>query len=477
VYRSETSEVADLNDPRSVADSDHLQRVADGSHPLSGAGQGVSVATGHAGNEAADGAFDSHRPPPAELVADCVHCGFCLPTCPSYLAFEEEMDSPRGRIVLIDVARQEGESISEQMLSHFDRCLGCMACVTACPSGVRYDELIARTRPQLERRGPRTKRQRLLRKAIFALFTHPRRLRLTVPLLALRRRVGLAHALAPKAGGSHLRAALALAPAVTLRSGLRRLPRHTLPARRAPQRRGAVAFMQGCIQRVYFGDVNAATVRVLSAEGFEVHAPAQPRCCGALQFHSGFEPEAVELAKQTIAAYERYETIVVNVAGCGSAMKEYGELLGEDPSWAGRARAFSAKVLDVHELLARHEPQARRHPLQLRLAYHDACHLAHAQGVREQPRSLLRGIPGLELIEPSEWELCCGSAGIYNLTEPEAAAQLGRRKAANLAATGASAIAAANPGCALQIAAHLSTPTPIYHPITILDRSLRGASL
>ncbi|MHB1808978.1 MAG: (Fe-S)-binding protein [Solirubrobacteraceae bacterium] len=427
--------------------------------------------------EVAAGAFDAHRPPSAALLGDCVHCGFCLPSCPSYVVFDEEMDSPRGRIVMIDVARQDGQRISREMLTHFDRCLGCMGCVSACPSGVRYDELLARTRPQLERHGPRTLRERALRKAIFALFTHPGRLRASVPLLALQRRSGLTRRLASRTGSSHLRAALALAPPVSLRAAIRRLPRRTPAARRAPQRRGTVALMQGCIQRVYFGDVNAATVRVLSAEGFEVHAPRQPRCCGALHFHSGCEAEAVELAKQTIAAYEGYEAIVVNVAGCGSAMKEYGQLLSDDSCWADRARAFSARVLDVHELLARHEPQARRHPLPLRLVYHDACHLSHAQGVREQPRALLRGIPGLELIEPAEGELCCGSAGIYNLVQPEPAAQLGRRKAANLSASGASAIAAANPGCALQIAAHLSAPIPIHHPITILDRSLRGASL
>lgn len=435
----------------------------------------LAVAAGD--REQVAGAFDACRPPQAELVADCVHCGFCLPSCPSYVVFEQEMDSPRGRIVLIDVAREDGARISRQMLTHFDRCLGCMACVSACPSGVRYDELLARTRPQLERHGPRTFAQRTLRRAIFALFTHPGRLRASVPLLALQRRTRVAQRLAAHARNPHVRAALALAPPVSLRSTLRRLPLRTPAARGVPRSRGVVAFMQGCIQRVYFDDVNAATVRVLSAEGFEVHAPRAPRCCGALQYHSGFEPDAAELARQTIAAYEGYETIVVNVAGCGSAMKEYGRLLSDDPAWAARAREFSAKVLDVHELLARHEPQARRHPLPLRLAYHDACHLSHAQGVREQPRQLLRGIPGLELVEPAEWELCCGSAGIYNLVEPEPAAQLGRRKAANLAATGAEALAAANPGCALQISAHLPHPIPVHHPITILDRSLRGARL
>jgi glycolate oxidase iron-sulfur subunit len=439
--------------------------------------EGLESPVNAGGGGRAAGGFDELRPPAPELIEDCVHCGFCLPTCPSYLVFEEEMDSPRGRIVLMDLASQPGVSLSELTLTHFDRCLGCMACVTACPSGVRYDRLIERVRPQLERGVPRTRAQRALRTAIFALFTHPARLRATVPLLALQRRSSLPARLGRRIGSPQLSAALALAPPVRLADAVRQLPKRTPPARGAPQRRGRVAFMQGCVQRAYFGDVNAATVRVLSAEGFEVHAPRAPRCCGALQLHSGFEPQALALAKATIAAYETFETIVVNVAGCGSAMKEYGELLADDQGWAQRARAFSAKVLDVHELLALHEPQARRHPLPLRLAYHDACHLAHAQGIRDQPRALLRSIPGVELIEPAEWELCCGSAGIYNLTQPEPAAELGRRKAANLAATGAEAIAAANPGCALQIAAHLDTPIPVHHPITILDYSLRGAPL
>jgi glycolate oxidase iron-sulfur subunit len=206
-----------------------------------------------------------------------------------------------------------------------------------------------------------------------------------------------------------------------------------------------------------------------------VHAPRRPRCCGSLQMHAGVEEEALELARATIAAYEPYEHVAVNVAGCGSGMKDYAHLLSDDREWAERAAAFSAKVRDVSELLAEVEPQAPRHPVPLRVAYHDACHLAHAQKVRVQPRALLRAIPELELVEPAEWELCCGSAGIYNLVQPAAAAELGRRKAANLAATGADAIAAANPGCALQIAANMEEgELPVFHPMTLLDHSIRG---
>ena len=401
-------------------------------------------------------AWDDTRPPEMELIKDCVHCGFCLPTCPSYAVFEEEMDSPRGRIVLMRIGHEEGSDVSAEMTTHLDRCLGCMACVTACPSGVQYDRLIERARPQVERHGARTPRERALRRGIFALFTHPGRLRAVVPFMALQQKLRLP---VPFAN---------LAPKVPLRATVQRLPEVT-PA--VGERRGRVALLQGCVQRVFFGDVNAATVRVLAAEGWEVHAPRQPRCCGALQLHTGVEDEARKLAKATMEAFKDFEHVVVNAAGCGSAMKEYGYLFEGDE----RAEAFAGRVLDVHELLAAHEPRAERHPLPLKVAYHDACHLAHAQQVRAEPRTLLRGIPELELLEPADWELCCGSAGIYNLVQPEAAEQLGRRKAANLAATDAEAIAAANPGCALQISAYLEREIPIYHPMTLLDHSIRGS--
>jgi len=338
-----------------------------------------------------------------------------------------------------------------------------MACVTACPSGVKYDQLIERVRPQVERNAPRPRWQRAYRRLIFAVFTHPGRLRALVPVLWAQQRLGLTEAL------SRVPAAR-LAPPVKRRAAIARLPEVT-PAQ--GERRGLTALMQGCVQRVFFGDVNGATVRVLAAEGWEVHAPRRPRCCGSLQMHAGVEEEAIALAKETIAAYEAFDAVAVNVAGCGSGMKDYAHLLADDPEWAERAAAFSARVRDVSELLAEHEPRAPRHPLALRVAYHDACHLAHAQQVRVQPRQLLRTIPELELLEPAEWELCCGSAGIYNLVQPEAAAELGARKAANLAATGADAVAAGNPGCAIQIAAHLDVP--IYHPMTLLDHSIRGS--
>ena len=389
-------------------------------------------------------AWDSERPPEPSLIDDCVHCGFCLPTCPTYSLWGEEADSPRGRIVLMDEGHRS--ELSAPMVGHLDNCLGCMACVTACPSGVQYDKLIEDTRAQVERRWRRPLRERLLRRAIFALFPHPRRLRLLAPFARLA--PGRLGRLAPRR-----RRPVAL-PA-------------SLPGSGAA--RGTVGFVQGCVQRVFFGDVNSASVRLLAAQGWDVHVPPSHRCCGALQLHAG-EESAAE-ARATIEAFERFDFVVVNAAGCGSSMKDYGHLLRDDPEWAERAASFAERVRDLTEIL---EPAAGE-PVPIRVAYHDACHLAHAQGVREQPRDLLRAIPGLELVEPEGWEICCGSAGIYNLVKPEAAAELGRRKAEALLATGAEAVVAANPGCALQIAAHareLGRELEVLHPAEVLGRSL-----
>jgi glycolate oxidase iron-sulfur subunit len=421
--------------------------------------------------------FDPHRPPDQELIDVCVHCGFCLPTCPTYVLWGEEMDSPRGRIVLMKHGLEAGSDVSE-MAVHFDRCLGCMACVTACPSGVQYDRLIEATRPQVERNVSRSLADRLFRRFLFATFTHPGRLRALAPALAVYRRIGARRLARPGlAKFPRLRAMERLVPSPRLRDALTQLPQ-TIPAK--GRRRARVGLLQGCVQRVFFNEVNAATARVLAAEGFEVHAPRLPRCCGALQLHAGDEPGALELARQTIGAFEDCDLVAVNAAGCGSAMKNYAHLLDDDPVWADRARSFSGKVRDVSELLAEGAPVAERHPVHLRVAYHDACHLAHAQGIRAQPREILRSVPGLELVEPPEWEICCGSAGVYNILEPEAAEELGRRKAQNLLSTGAEAIVAGNPGCTLQIAAHLEVmgrPTPVYHPMQILDASIRGRTL
>jgi glycolate oxidase iron-sulfur subunit len=416
------------------------------------------------------GGFDTTRPPEPDLIEDCVHCGFCLPTCPTYALWGEEMDSPRGRILLMRAGHEEEAELADAQVQAWDNCLGCMACVTACPSGVQYDKLIEDTRGQVERNVTRPRLDRWHRRMLFALFPHPGRLRALAPVMA----VPLPDALVQRIPFPRMRALLRVAPPVEMRSALRPM-RGVVPAR--GEKRGTVGMLPGCVQRVFFAGVNRMTADVLSAEGWEVHAPRAPRCCGALQLHSGDAEPARALARETIAAYEDFDFVVTNAAGCGSAMKDYAHALRDDPDWAGRAEAFAAKVRDVSEILAAEEPRAVRHPLEATVAYHDACHLAHAQQVRAEPRDLLSAIPGLELREPREWELCCGSAGIYNLTKPEPAEALGRRKAENLLATGAEAVAAANPGCVLQIAAsarELGRELPVVHPIEILHASITG---
>jgi glycolate oxidase iron-sulfur subunit len=441
-----------------------------------------------------DGAARGPIDPSGELrhlADDCVHCGFCLPACPTYSLWGEEMDSPRGRIHLISQLLDGAEGTAATAV-HLDRCLGCMACVPACPSGVRYDRLIGAARSWAEEPPPgavpaplpaRSRRDRAARAVIFATFPYPRRLR---PLLGpLRAAQGLRLDALLTRGGlagrlpGELAAALRVAPAPD-RTRLPGTPTR-MPARvpaRGP-RRAVVGMLTGCVQQVFFPGVNAATARVLAAEGCDVVVPPSQGCCGALSLHGGRAAEAKRFARRAIATFERagVDTIVVNAAGCGSAMKEYAELLAGDGGWARRAEALSARVRDFTEFLADLGPAAPRHPLPVQAAYHDACHLGHAQRITAQPRGLLGGIPGLTLAEIPDGGICCGSAGIYNLVQPDAARQLGERKASAVSSTGAQLLISANPGCALQISAALAaqgTTLPMAHVAEVLDASIRG---
>jgi glycolate oxidase iron-sulfur subunit len=413
------------------------------------------------------------------LIDKCVHCGFCLPTCPTYMLWGEEMDSPRGRIYLMKAELEGRARIDATFVRHIDACLGCLNCVTACPSGVQYAPLIERTRARIDAQYERPSSDRLFRRMLLWLIPYPRRMRLA--LLPMAFVGGLVRRVASSSLGSRLparlRAALALAPPVTPTSLFASLPEET--SAKGPVR-ATVAMLTGCVQRLAFHHVNEATARVLAAEGCVVKAPAAQGCCGALALHAGASDQARALARHTIAIFEQagVEAIVVNAAGCGSAMKEYGELFADDPDWATRAAALSAKVRDVSEVLvALGEPRATRHPIEARVAYHDACHLAHGQGVRAQPRALLQAIPGVELVSPVEGEICCGSAGIYNLVEPEPAAELGVRKATHIAAVQPDIVATGNPGCILQIGASgraLGHEWRILHPVELVDASIRG---
>ncbi|WP_157247953.1 (Fe-S)-binding protein [Nonomuraea typhae] len=404
-----------------------------------------------------------------KLIKDCVHCGFCLTTCPTYALWGEEMDSPRGRIHLMK-QHTEGTPLTAEMAGHFDACLGCMACVTACPSGVRYDRLIEQTRAEVERVHVRDPQERAVRGIVFGLFPYPRRLRL------LRPGMGAAARMAPFLERVHpsLGAMAALAPEVKHRQ---RLPRRV---RARGPRRAVVGMLTGCVQGEFFPQVNAATARVLALEGCDVVIPPGQGCCGALSVHAGREDQARRFARRTIRTFERagVSTVVVNAAGCGSSMKEYGELLADDPRWAARARAI--RTVDLAEWLAELGPVAQRHPLPVTIAYHDACHLAHAQGIRAQPRALLAAIPELVLREVPDAAICCGSAGTYNIFQPEAARDLGDRKAESVASTGARLLVSANPGCTMQIAAAMTRAggsIRVAHTAEVLDASLRGVHL
>ena len=329
------------------------------------------------------------------LIDDCVHCGFCLPTCPTYgPLWQQEMDSPRGRIWLMKGLAEGTLELTDTVVEHFDRCLGCMACVTSCPSGVRYDRLIEQTRELIEERHERAPGDWLLRGVVFSVFPHPRRLRAALALAPVGRHLPLP---------GYLRPLVDLAPPWRTREQ----PAELTPAAGEP--RGRVGLLLGCVQRVLFGDVNAATARVLAVEGYDVVAPPGQGCCGALHLHSGRRAEGHARARrlaETLRAAGA-ERIVVNAAGCGSHLKDTG---------------LDLEVVDVSELLAGDEPRAERRPLELSVAFQDSCHLLHAQRVAAQPRALLRSIPALELAEPAEAPICCGSAGVYNLVQPDAAA-------------------------------------------------------
>ncbi|MGH3187509.1 MAG: (Fe-S)-binding protein [Streptosporangiaceae bacterium] len=480
-----------------------------------------------------------------EVIKDCVHCGFCLPACPTYQLWGEEMDSPRGRIYLVGQIL-DGAELTPAGAEHFDRCLGCMACMTACPSGVQYDQLIEVARVWTEEAraagevggaagaqptddaagtaaagtaaagtaaaggsgavaaGRGGMRVRAARAAIFSLFPYPRRLRVLTAPLRVAQRTGLDRRLArsglPGRLSPELGAALRLAPggpgaqgrapggrvagrlgSAAARSG--RLPER-VPA--VGTRRAVVGMLTGCVQSVFFPQVNAATARVLAAEGCDVIIPRGQGCCGALSLHAGREAEAEDFARRTIDTFEQaaVDYIVVNSAGCGSAMKEYERLMARasrrgdgDDSWTGRAAGFSARVRDLAEFLAELGPVAPRHPLPVTAAYHDACHLGHAQRITKQPRDLLHGIPGLKLVELPDAGTCCGSAGVYNLLQPEAARELGERKAEGVLAAGAPLLISANPGCSLQIASALADRgehIAVAHTAEVLDASIRG---
>ncbi|WP_204105044.1 MULTISPECIES: heterodisulfide reductase-related iron-sulfur binding cluster [Spirulina sp. CCY15215] len=431
--------------------------------------------------------FDEKDPPAQNLIDSCVHCGFCLSTCPSYRVLGTEMDSPRGRIYLMDAINKGEGSLDETAMQHFDSCLGCLACVSTCPSGVQYDRLISATRPQVERNQPRNLGDRLFRALIFNLFPYPFRLRFllvflwiyqTIGLQKLVRSTGLLEKISPRLGAME-----SILPHISLGNIFDNDFPETIPSK--GKKRYRVGVILGCVQRLFFSPVNEATVRVLTANGCEVIIPKNQGCCSALPTHQGQEEQSQQLARNLIDSFADtdVDAIIINAAGCGHTLKEYGHILKDDRKYCKKAKAFSAKMKDINEFLAEVGITAQLFPLtdkELPIVYQDACHLLHGQKISLQPRQLLQQIPGVKLKEPIDAALCCGSAGVYNLLNPEVADELGQQKVENLLNTKAELIASANPGCSLQIVKHLRLQgknIKLMHPIELLDRSIRKVGL
>jgi len=431
--------------------------------------------------------FDDNNPPPPNLIDTCVHCGFCLATCPSYRVIGKEMDSPRGRIYLMDAINKGEAPLTPATAEHFDSCLGCLACVTTCPSGVQYDKLIAATRPQVERNTPRNLGDRIIRTLIFSLFPYPNRLRPLLFPLYLYQKLGLQNVvrstgLLPKIF-PRLAAMESILPQISDAAFRDNMPT-VIPAK--GEKRYRVGVILGCVQRLFFSPVNEATVRVLTANGCEVVIPKSQGCCAALPEHQGQTEQSHALIKQMIDSFEGtgVDAIIINAAGCGHTLKEYGHIMKDVPEYREKAAEFAAKVRDAQEFLVEVGLTAALSPLvdgeDLTLVYQDACHLLHGQKISSQPRELLKQIPGVKLREPVDAALCCGSAGVYNMLQPEVADELGQQKVENLLNTGATLIASANPGCSLQIKKHLKLQDkemPLMHPMELLDRSIRGIKI
>jgi len=415
------------------------------------------------------GAFDVVDAPSMDGLRACVHCGICLPQCPTYRVLGEEMDSPRGRVYLMRAAAEGRAELTPGLARHLDLCLGCRACETACPSGVPFGQLLEATRAQLDRKRVRARESaHATLEWALSIFPHPDRLGALLWPLRLYQASGLRKL---------VRASGILAPFKRLQAMDALLPRVLPSASSLPElipargkARGRAALLTGCVQRFFFPEINLATARLLSAAGWEVVVPRGQGCCGALHLHAGRLDEFRAMARSLMATLGRdVDIVVTNAAGCGSALKEYGHWLGDEG-----AERFAGLVKDISEVLV--DADLPLGELRETVTYHDACHLAHGQKVRAQPRELLRRIPGVTLVELTDSDLCCGSAGVYNLLEPEMAAELGRRKLERIRETGARIVAAGNPGCIMQIsqqALEAGLALEVMHPVTLLSRALR----
>jgi glycolate oxidase iron-sulfur subunit len=418
-------------------------------------------------------------------ILACIHCGLCLPTCPTYDLTGEERHSPRGRIQMMRSIADGKMELDEAFADSLDFCLGCYACETACPAGVDYSALFEASRDAIEdRREAQGEVPWIKRVLLRHVFPHPRRLKALARLLRLGRRSGL-QGLGVRSGllgrlAPRLAALEPMAPEVSPRFSDQLIAEVERPDGPVHHR---VALLTGCVMNVAFAEVNRMTADLLLACGCEVHRPPAQTCCGSLHGHNGDLETARALARRNIAAFgealplEELDAIVVNAAGCGAFMKEYGHVLADDAAWAERAAAFTRKVRDVSEFLAGIQRPAPQHAVPMTATVHDACHLAHAQGITHEPRLLLADVPGLVLTPLPDATRCCGSAGIYNILQPEAAQTLGEQKLAAVRTTGADAVVTGNPGCALQISAmarQAGHPVAVLHPVEVLHRAYFG---
>ena len=414
--------------------------------------------------------------PSQDLIAACVHCGFCLPTCPTFAVLGVEMDSPRGRIHLMKTVWDHRLGADAPGLDdHISKCLDCRACETACPSGVEYGKLVEGVRSQIVVARARSPLERLVRTAAFDwLLPHRPALGAFALFSIVVRRLGMGALLR----ASHLGFTRRMADLLDLLPD-RATAAPVAAAAAIGQRRGRVAMLRGCVMGSVFGDTNSATARVLALNGVEVVAAPEQTCCGALHAHAGERERARDLARRNIAAFEHaaVDAVIVNAAGCGAAMKEYGWLLKDDPEWATRAAAFAAQVKDATEYLGDLGLAVRPGPLRGRVTWDDPCHLLHGQKIREQPRALLAAIPGLEIVPLAEADWCCGSAGTYNVTQPDLARSILERKVANIVDTGADTVVTANPGCLMQIQSGLrraGSDVRVIHLLDLLDEAYRA---
>lgn len=413
---------------------------------------------------------------------DCVHCGLCLPACPTYDELGVEMDSPRGRIHLMRAYADGRIEMTDNYVEHIYQCLDCRACETACPAGVHYGSLVEVARAEIEHKKPKSWTERRLRDLVFKILL-PSATRLSLAFLPLRLYQGLGLQMLSRTLGltnllpGRLRDMEAMMP---------RLPSRKLKGRLKPvmpaigTRKYRVGLVTGCVMNEMFTHINVATANVLRRNGCEVVLPRTQTCCGALQMHSGERATAAELARKNIEAFGEAEldAVIINSAGCGAQLKEYGELFEHDSDYHDRAQAFSDKVRDIHEFLAEIPLNENLGAYPARVAYHDACHLAHGQNVREQPRSLLTRIPGVELVDLEESDWCCGSAGIYNITHPDMATRLLNRKIKHVKKAAPDLLVTGNPGCLLQIQTGLrreGNHVEILHPVELLDRAYQAA--